>query len=223
MEKTLYKIKASYEVLVDLISQADAVVEYIKHIKHITGKYPDIYLAGVGKNWYICEKVEKTFLSLGLQCRSLDCTHALHGDLGMLTGNDNAKIVFFVSKSGTTEELLKLYNVITFLINNKTIKNTTLMSIYLNKNGDEFWQDSWAKISLHPARNRYQNDEPEFEFDSDNLIPSLSINTMQQVLDYIGISVFDADEELKSKYKFNHMGGHNGQALGMDKILNAYC
>ena len=72
---------------------------------------PTFIFSGVGKNWYICEKEVKTFISMGLDAKSLDCTHALHGDLGILMDPNECKYIFFVSKSGKTNEMHKLINV----------------------------------------------------------------------------------------------------------------
>jgi hypothetical protein len=61
--------------------------------------------------------------------------------------------------------------------------------------------------------------ESIYEFDSRNLVPSLSINIMQMVLDDLGVEVFEMNDDLYENYKYNHMGGTNGKRLGVDKEL----
>ena len=64
-----------------------------------------LIFCGVGKSGHIGVKLAATFSSLGLRSLFLHPTEALHGDLGRATTND---AIFFLSKSGTTEEIVKL-------------------------------------------------------------------------------------------------------------------
>ncbi|OFZ24989.1 MAG: hypothetical protein A2381_13000 [Bdellovibrionales bacterium RIFOXYB1_FULL_37_110] len=64
-----------------------------------------LVFCGVGKSGMIGQKLASTFSSLGLPSFFLHPVEALHGDLGRLRGND---CVVFISKSGATEEILKL-------------------------------------------------------------------------------------------------------------------
>jgi arabinose-5-phosphate isomerase len=64
-----------------------------------------IIFCGVGKSGIIAQKCAATFTSLGLPSWFLHPTEALHGDLGRVGRND---AIVLLSKSGTTEELLKL-------------------------------------------------------------------------------------------------------------------
>ena len=60
---------------------------------------------GVGKSGYVAKKLAATFASLGLPAYFLHPTEALHGDLGRLHNGD---AIVFISKSGNTEEIIKL-------------------------------------------------------------------------------------------------------------------
>lgn len=64
-----------------------------------------LYFCGVGKSGYVAQKLASTFSSLGLSSFFLHPTEAMHGDLGRLTDSD---AIVFVSKSGTTEEIVKI-------------------------------------------------------------------------------------------------------------------
>ncbi|MDR0600664.1 MAG: SIS domain-containing protein [Treponema sp.] len=64
-----------------------------------------IIASGLGKNVPICEKFVGTLNSLGLDARFLHTNSAVHGDLGMVRGED---IVLLLSKSGNTEETITL-------------------------------------------------------------------------------------------------------------------
>lgn len=64
-----------------------------------------LYFCGVGKSGHIALKLSSTFSSLGLPSFFLHPSEAMHGDLGKLTADD---FVVFISKSGTTEEIIKM-------------------------------------------------------------------------------------------------------------------
>lgn len=64
-----------------------------------------LIFCGVGKSGIIAQKLASTFTSLGLPSFFLHPVEALHGDLGRVGKSD---AIVFLSKSGTTEEILKL-------------------------------------------------------------------------------------------------------------------
>ncbi len=66
-----------------------------------------LVFTGVGKSAVIGMKLASTFCSLGQNSFFLHPTDALHGDLGRISQSD---VVVLISKSGNTEELLKLVN-----------------------------------------------------------------------------------------------------------------
>ncbi len=70
-----------------------------------TGK---IAVTGMGKSGIICKKIAATLSSTGSPAIFLHAAEAVHGDLGLLGSND---IVFAVSKSGETQEILQILNV----------------------------------------------------------------------------------------------------------------
>lgn len=64
-----------------------------------------LIFSGVGKSGIIAQKCAATFTSLGLPSFFLHPVEALHGDLGRVSAAD---AIVLLSKSGTTEEILKL-------------------------------------------------------------------------------------------------------------------
>lgn len=209
-----------FQILNDFIDsdQFNEIKQKSLDIKEKTGSYPTFVLTGVGKNWYICKKVEKTFISMGLKCIALDCSHALHGDLGSITLSKEPKIIIFISKSGITSELIKLVKICKYLKKQNKILNSTFVSIHLDTTSAEKYKDLYD-ICLYPDITKY-NGMHLSELDSRNLVPSISINIMQLILDALGVSLFEADEVLVENYKYNHLAGNNGKLLGGDKILN---
>src|SRR5690606_18458813 len=81
-------------------------------VRELTKLYDDLIatggalvFAGVGKSGLVANKLAATFSSLGLRSFFLHPTEAMHGDLGRVGPTDG---VVLLSKSGTTEELIKL-------------------------------------------------------------------------------------------------------------------
>jgi arabinose-5-phosphate isomerase len=65
----------------------------------------DIYFCGLGKNETIINHLIAVLKSISIKTNYLSPTNCLHGDIGVINTND---IIFFVSKSGNTIELLNL-------------------------------------------------------------------------------------------------------------------
>lgn len=96
-----------------LLNEAAAVKDLADKID---GKFTDlisgIYLSegrtlltGVGKSGLIARKIAATFSSTGTPAYFVHAGEALHGDLGMVTGQD---IMLAISKSGETDEIINL-------------------------------------------------------------------------------------------------------------------
>lgn len=212
MTEIFKKVDLCNEVFKKIV-ESDSYKQLVKDFSN--GELPRIILSGVGKNWYICEKIVKTYLSLGIQSEALDCVHALHGDLGMLMSNDK-KLLIFVSKSGTTEELIRLVKIINTLRNDGIIKNLETVGFYMNT-VEKIDTNLYDRVILLPEGYTY-SDIPEF--DDRDIVPSLSINTMQLVLDCFGVEIYQARKNLVDNYVYNHLGGANGRRLGSEKFLN---
>ncbi|MDP3068777.1 MAG: KpsF/GutQ family sugar-phosphate isomerase [Opitutaceae bacterium] len=78
-------------------------------VDHATGAGGKLIFSGVGKNAPIAQKIAATFNSTGVSSCFLDATQALHGDLGLV---DEGDLVFLLSNSGQSEEILRLVPVI---------------------------------------------------------------------------------------------------------------
>src|SRR5471032_2072878 len=68
-----------------------------------------LVFSGVGKSAHIAQKIAATFNSTGVSSCFLDATQALHGDLGLV---DEGDLVFLLSNSGQSEEILRLLPVL---------------------------------------------------------------------------------------------------------------
>jgi arabinose-5-phosphate isomerase len=84
------------------IAESDKLISLFEKLKQTDAA---LIFCGVGKSGIIAQKLASTFTSLGLHSFYLHPTEALHGDLGRVTKDD---AIIFISKSGFTEEILKL-------------------------------------------------------------------------------------------------------------------
>lgn len=80
----------------------DQVIDLFRQLQQWGGQF---IICGVGKSGLIAQKIAATFSSLGMPSTFLHPVEALHGDLGRVRKND---VIVLISKSGTTEEILKL-------------------------------------------------------------------------------------------------------------------
>ena len=68
-----------------------------------------VIVTGMGKSGIICRKIAATLSSTGTPALFLHPAEAIHGDLGVIRGDD---VVIALSHSGETEELLRLLETI---------------------------------------------------------------------------------------------------------------
>ena len=81
---------------------AESVVESSNVISNHSGK---VILCGMGKSGLIAQKIAATFCSIGNKAVFLHAAEAVHGDLGIYAPGDPT---ILISKSGATEEMLRL-------------------------------------------------------------------------------------------------------------------
>ncbi len=90
----------------ELLQAADRVSESIvdaaKLIDNNNGK---VMICGLGKSGLIAQKIAATFCSVGTKAVFLHAVDALHGDLGIFDAGDPTIVI---SKSGSTEEIVRL-------------------------------------------------------------------------------------------------------------------
>ena len=78
----------------------------VERIRNTTGR---VVCTGMGKSGIVMQKVAATLASTGTPAFFLHPAEAIHGDLGMVVAGD---LVLAASYSGTTEELLRLVEIL---------------------------------------------------------------------------------------------------------------
>src|SRR3954464_7048030 len=102
--KVLETEAAAILALVDRLDERfDAAIQLLLHCK---GR---VILTGMGKSGLICRKIAATLTSTGTASFFLHPAEAIHGDLGVIQGDD---VVVALSYSGETAELLHVLETI---------------------------------------------------------------------------------------------------------------
>ncbi len=102
--KVLQTEAAAVLALVDRLDERfDQAIDLLRHCR---GR---VILTGMGKSGIICQKIAATLSSTGTPAFFLHPAEAMHGDLGVIQGDD---VVVALSYSGETDEILSLLETI---------------------------------------------------------------------------------------------------------------
>jgi arabinose-5-phosphate isomerase len=151
-----------------------------------------LVFCGVGKSGMIANKLASTFSSLGLPSWFLHPVEALHGDLGRLSDKD---ALVLISKSGATEEILKLAPFI------KTDKKLIIGLLGL------------ADSKIGALCDLVFNCEVEKEACINNQAPTTSSTVALAMGDAMAVYYEDYVNLTKEKFAVNHPGGLLGKVL----------
>ncbi|MBI3015688.1 MAG: KpsF/GutQ family sugar-phosphate isomerase [Candidatus Tectomicrobia bacterium] len=84
-------------------------LEFVSAVELIDKCRGRLIVTGIGKSGLIGKKIASTFASMGVPALFMHPVEGVHGDLGMVVKGD---VLIAISKSGETEEILKLLSVI---------------------------------------------------------------------------------------------------------------
>lgn len=164
-------------------------VEAIECIYNMKGK---VIITGMGKSGIIGRKISATLSSIGIPSIFLHPGEAVHGDLGTVTKQD---ILFIISNSGETEEIIRIVPII------KKI-GAKIITITSSKN---------STIGLY-SDIIIETGEIE-EADSFGIIPSSSTTCALVLGDAIALTIMAIKGVQKEDFAFYHPGGNLGKRL----------
>ncbi|CAM6092668.1 unnamed protein product [Calypogeia fissa] len=151
-----------------------------------------IFFSGVGKSGFIAQKVCQTLVSTGTKSVFLNPTDALHGDIGIVGPED---IVVGFSKSGATEELVKL-------VPCARAKGAYLVGV------SSFKDSKLAKICDMHVHLPLERELCPFD-----LAPVTSTAIQMLFGDTIAISLMQQKHLTREEYALNHPAGRIGKRL----------
>ncbi|OAY34606.1 probable arabinose 5-phosphate isomerase [Manihot esculenta] len=151
-----------------------------------------IFFSGVGKSGFVANKISQTLISLGIRAGFLSPVDALHGDIGILTSRD---ILVLFSKSGNTEELLRLVPCAkakgAYLVSVTSVEGNALASV--------------CDMNVHLPLER--------ELCPFDLAPVTSTAIQMVFGDTVAIALMGARKLSKDEYAANHPAGRIGKSL----------
>ena len=168
----------------------EKILEIAVKIQEVN-KTNNIYFTGIGKSETIAQHGANLLKSLNFNCLYLDATNSIHGDLGCLKEND---LVFLLSKSGNTEELIKI---IPFLKK----KKSEVIGVCCHSKSR--FHSQLENVLVLP-----------FSSEIKSKIDSIPTNSFMSFLFFINILASQLTNNLTlEEYKLNHPSGNIGSQL----------
>lgn len=151
-----------------------------------------VIFSGVGKSGIVASKLAMTLVSIGTKSLYLNPLDALHGDIGAINHED---LVIFLSKSGSTKELLQLVSPL-------KRRNVKIIS-WVSKEASKLAEVSDLFVIL-PL---------EKELCPFDLAPTTSPSIQMLFGDVLASAIMKAKNFSLSQYALNHPAGSIGQQL----------
>lgn len=170
-------------------SLGDDFVEAVQLVLSCQGR---VIVMGLGKSGHIGRKIAATLASTGTPSFFVHSAEALHGDLGMVTGQD---IILAISYSGQSIELSTALPVVKRL-------GTKIIAISGNQQAD------LAKLS-----DVYLDGSVEREACPLNLAPTSSTSNALALGDALAVACLEAREFGVNDFALSHPGGALGRRL----------
>ncbi|KAK7336876.1 hypothetical protein VNO77_17427 [Canavalia gladiata] len=162
---------------------------FTRALLHATGT---VFFTGVGKSGFVANKISQTLVSLGVRSAFLSPVDALHGDIGILSDRD---VLVLLSKSGTTDELLRL-------VPCAKAKGAQLIAL-TSVEGNAL--SAMCDMTVHLPLQR--------ELCPFNLAPVTSTAIQMVFGDTVAIALMEARNLTKEEYAANHPAGKIGKSL----------
>ena len=183
-------INAEVEAIEALNDRLDE--DFIKSCEAILACKGRVIISGMGKSGHISNKIAATLASTGTPAFFVHPGEALHGDLGMITGED---VVVVISNSGTTEEVLTLASMV-----------KRLGAVVIGMSGDK--QSPLAEIS-----DFHLDIAVEKEACPMGLAPTSSTTVTLVLGDALAIALLEARGFTPEDFARSHPGGRLGKRL----------
>lgn len=162
-----------------------------------------IFFTGVGKSGLVAQKIAVTMTSTGTRALFLSPTDSLHGDMGLVGGEDH---VFLLSKSGESDELLSMVP----YLRNRGAKTTAVVC------------EPKSRLAL--ACQGYVALPVKDELCPFNMAPTISTSAQLIFGDLLAIALMQAKQFSADNFVQNHPAGQLGKRAVMrvkDLMLTA--
>ncbi len=184
-------IRLQAQALLDAADRLDPVA-FAAAVDLVSGTEGRIVLSGAGTSGVIARKIAATLTSTGTAALFLHPSDALHGALGIVTGDD---VAVLISNSGETDELLGL---LPYLEHRKVPVIAIVGNLRSTLAGR-------AAIALDAFAAR--------ESCPLNLAPTASTSVALAVGDALAMAVMEVKQLTPEQFAFNHPSGRLGKRL----------
>ncbi|GMG99576.1 hypothetical protein Nepgr_001416 [Nepenthes gracilis] len=191
-EASLLKLFKSQQKYLNFFFQNLDLSQTLAFTQTLLNSHGTIFFTGVGKSGFVAQKISQTLTSLGIKSGFLSPVDALHGDIGILTKED---VVVFFSKSGNTEELMRLA---------PCAKAKGAYLIGVTSNAPNLLMDL-CDLNVHLPLER--------ELCPFDLAPVTSTAIQMVFGDTVAIALMGARNLTKEEYASNHPAGRIGKSL----------
>ena len=192
IEKGKQVIRIEAESVANLIERIGN--DFAKAVETIYKSKGRVILTGMGKSGLIARKIVATMNSTGTAAIYLHPTDALHGDLGMVRKED---VVIIISKSGTTDELARLFPMFKRL-------GVKIIAMSGNKDSDlAVESDIFLDISVKE------------EACPHDLAPTSSTTATLVMGDALSVALLEKRNFTLDDFAFLHPGGSLGKRLSL--------
>jgi arabinose-5-phosphate isomerase len=161
-------------------------------IEQVHKKGGKVVVSGMGKAGQIGHNIAMTLCSTGTIATFLHPSEAQHGDLGMITAND---VLFLISNSGKTREILELHH-----LANKLTPGIKIICLTGNSDSELAGLSDVVLTTGNPA-----------EVCPLGLTPTTSTTCMTVVGDILVVGLMKTIGFTKEEYAKRHHSGYLGQ------------
>lgn len=197
--------------------------EYKQHVTRIVntikGSPEDyngtIYFISCGKTLAVCNKIAAMLNSLDISSRSLNANECLHGDIGTIDVNNQKNMVFGVSISGNTCEVIKCLDI---LSRKKKRDNGVRIGVIVGNKGCEMYENTlkWNIKKSDQIVLNYDGIVKDDELYKGTKAPTLSLQLLYLYMDCLFLDVIDKvnPEDCEStgmRFLVNHPSGGLGK------------
>ncbi|AUF82485.1 putative arabinose-5-phosphate isomerase [Tetraselmis virus 1] len=154
-----------------------------------------VFFSGVGKSGFVANKIAQTWVSFGIHASPLSVIDAMHGDLGAV---DSASVVVLISKSGESEEIIRIVPFI-------RKKGASVVAVTCKR--DSTLESICDKSIVLPL---------EKELCLFNLAPVTSASIQMLFGDTIAVYLMEKRGTSLKEYAKNHPGGSIGKRITLE-------
>lgn len=190
IQRGMEVVRIEAEAVQNLYDRIDE--SFAKAVEMILSSHGRVIISGVGKSGIIARKIVATLNSTGTPSLFLHPSDAIHGDLGMVRKED---IVILISKSGSTQELVRILPILKRL-------GTKIIGMVGDKNSI-LAKDSDVVLDVSVKEEACPYD----------LAPTASTTATLVMGDALAIALLKKKNFSEEDFAFYHPGGNLGTRL----------